>query len=240
MYKFQLGKALAFLTIPALSLLTACDSLKGEGDVLTEVRNATDFSGVDASVSGEVHITQGDTFSVTVKAEENLLPYLKTQVESDGALHVYFSRPVRDVDHLEVEITMPELKNIQLSGSGQVHTHGNFSGGTLNLGVSGSGEVDLDDFDYKYVAANVSGSGKIQVAGAGAEELDANLSGSGTIEAVQFPVKTAEVYVSGSGTIRLEASEKLIAHVSGSGHVRYEGNPVVEKHISGSGSVTKL
>ena len=236
-----IGKAIALLALPVALFITACDptAITGNGDVLTETRNEKDFKGVEASVPGEIHITRGQTFNVSVKAEENLLPYLETEVKN-GSLHVYFSRSVRDVDHLEVEITMPELKNIQLSGSAELHTHGNFTGGTLNLGVSGSGEMNLDDFGYEYVAANVSGSGKIQIEGAGAEELDANLSGSGMIDAVQFPVKRAEVHVSGSGNIKLTASEKLIAHVSGSGHVRYEGDPAVEKHISGSGSVTRL
>lgn len=232
-------KSITFLALPALMLFTACDptAIKGEGDVLTENRNVQGFKSLDLSISGNVHITKGATFSVKVSAEETVLPYLETEV-ANGSLFIYFSHTVRDVDDLEIEITMPELKNVQMSGSADLHTHGAFTGGTMNLGLSGSGGMDLNDLDFEYIAANVSGSGMIEIAGQ-AEELDVNVSGSGEVNAFQCPVKTAEAHVSGSGMVRVQVSEKLVAHVSGSGHVQYKGNPVVEKHISGSGSVEK-
>ena len=233
-------KAIALLALPTVMFLASCDpnAIKGNGDVLTETRNVQDFNGIDVSVSGDVHVTQGQTFKVIVRAEENLLPYLETEVQN-GSLHIYFSHNVRDVDDLEVEITMPELKKVQVSSSSHLHTHGTFNGNTLNLGMSGSGEIKLSDIDFQYINADVSGSGNIQLIGIG-KELDANVSGSGTIDALQCPVETAEAHVSGSGTIKLKVSDALVAYVSGSGHVRYEGSPDVEKHISGSGSVTKL
>jgi len=232
-------KTISLLALPALLLFTACDptAIKGEGDILTENRNVQGFKSLETSVSGEIHITKGETFSVKVTAEESLLPYLETEVKN-GYLHVYFSHNVRDVDDLEIEITMPELKNVDMSGSAHLHTHGAFTGATMNRGLSGSGRMDMNDLDYAYIAAHVSGSGTLELKGRG-EELDANLSGSGEIDAFQCPVKIAETRVSGSGMVRVQVSEKLIAHISGSGHVQYKGNPVVEEHISGSGSVVK-
>lgn len=232
-------KTIAIFAFPATFLFTACDptAIKGEGDILTETRDVKDFTGVDISVEGEVHILQGQAFKVEVKAEESILPYLETVVEN-GSLHVYFSHNVRNVDGLEVEITMPQLKTVQVSGSADVHTHGTFAGGTLNVGLSGSSNTTLSDLDYQYIATNVSGSGHVLLNGK-ALELDANVSGSGGVDALQCPVKNAEVHVSGSGTVKVKVSDKLIAHVSGSGSIRYEGDPTVEKHISGSGSVVK-
>lgn len=235
----SIWKTITLLALPGILFFTACDpnAIKGEGDILTENRGEKDFKSLQISVPGEIHITQGQNFSLKVTAEETLLPYLETEVKN-GYLHVYFSHSVRNVDDLEIEITMPELKNVEMSGSGKLHTHGDFSGGTMNLNLSGSGEMKLANLDVAYIAANVSGSGSIHLKGA-AEELDTHVSGSGEVNAFQCPVEAAEAHVSGSGVAKVQVSDKLIAHISGSGHIEYMGDPVVEKHISGSGSVIK-
>jgi hypothetical protein len=232
-------RTIVLLALPAALFFISCDpALVGSGAILSESRQVDDFTGVDISVSGNVSIIQGDTFRVQVRAEENILPYLQTRTEGNN-LHVYFSRNVRDVDGLEVEITMPELKHVQLSGSARLETDGAFSGNTLNLGLSGSGRILLDDMNYPFIAANVSGSGAILLKGQ-SEEVEFSVSGSGEVDALQCPAKTAEVHVSGSGTVRLNVSDALEAHISGSGDVWYEGSPSLDTHISGSGHVRKM
>ena len=232
-------KTVALLAIPAVLFFTSCDpALVGSGAILSENRTVANFTGVDMAVPGKTYITQGQNFSVKVQAEENLLPYLQTRVEGNN-LHVYFSRNVRNVDGLVVEITMPELKNVQLSGSGRLETAGAFAGNTLNLGLSGSGRLYLNDMTYPYIAANVSGSGKLFLKGQ-ADDLDLHVSGSGELDALECPTKIAEAHISGSGTIRTKVSDTLKVHISGSGNVWYDGNPSLESHISGSGKVRKL
>ncbi|MBK9337098.1 MAG: DUF2807 domain-containing protein [Lewinellaceae bacterium] len=232
-------RTLALLSLPAALLFTACDpALTGSGAILSETRNTDAFTGVDVSVSGDVSIIRGDTFRVQVRAEENLLPYLQTRTEGNN-LHIYFSRNVRDVDGLEVEITMPELKHLQLSGSARLETDGAFSGSTLNLGLSGSGRLILNEMNYPFIAAHVSGSGSILLKGQ-SDDTSFSVSGSGEVDALQCPTKTAEVHVSGSGTVRLKVSEVLETHISGSGNVWYDGSPSLDTHISGSGQVRKM
>lgn len=232
-------KTALLLALPAALVFTACDptALQGNGDLITETRSVSGFDGLNISVPGEVHITSGSTFKVEVTAEENLMPYLETDVRS-GKLHIYFSRNVRDVDGLRVDITMPELTFVQLTGSANLHSHQAFTGNALELEVTGSGEVNLEQLDFESIQTTLSGSGTITISGI-ANKLDADLSGSGEINAFQCPVKNAEVHVSGSGMARVNATQKLVAYISGSGHVQYKGDPAVEKHISGSGSIVK-
>lgn len=232
-------KTATLLTIPVAMLIVSCDpALIGSGAILTENRDVQDFTGLHISVPGDVSVTRSDTFGVQIQAEENLLPYLETE-RKGNELHIYFSRNVRDVDGLRITISMPKLKNVQLSGSADMATHGTFSGGTLNLGVSGSGSLMLDDMQFPYIAANVSGSGEIGLRGQ-TEELDIHVSGSGEVDALHCPAKVGEVHLSGSGSVWLTASDLLKAHISGSGNVWYEGNPMLDTHISGSGRVRKL
>ena len=238
--KRNLGAA-ALLLLPALFLFTACDPdvIKGNGDIVTETRDEKDFTGVNVSVPGKINVKPGSIFKVEVGVEENLLPYLKTEVESDGDLHIYFSEEVRDVDGLVISVTMPVLKKIQLNGSAELVTNGIFEGPSLDLNVSGSGEVRMNFIDYDAIDIQLSGSGYIELEGTGGE-LQAHISGSGDIVALDCPVREAEVHVSGSGTAKVDVAQKLTAHISGSGDVYYEGSPVVDSHISGSGRVVKI
>lgn len=238
--KQKLG-ALALLALPSLLLFTSCDpnAIKGDGEILTETRTEKDFTGVDAAVPGKINVKHGPIFKVVVQVEENLLPYLKTEVESNGVLHIYFSEEVRDVDGLVVSLTMPALESIRLSGSGTVATTGLFSGASMDIDVSGSGEVVTDFMDFDNIDVQLSGSGEIELHGTGGI-LKSQISGSGDFEALDCPVREAEVSVSGSGTARVDVAQKLKARVSGSGDVYYEGDPVVDGDVSGSGKILKI
>jgi len=239
MFTRSIFNTATLLAIPAILLVASCDPmLIGSGAILTENRDVEGFTGLHISVPGDVRVNQGDMFHVQVQAEENLLPYLETE-RNGNDLHIYFSENVHDVDGLRITISMPKLKNVQLSGSAQMETNGTFSGGTLNLGVSGSGSLMLDDMVFPYIAANVSGSGEIALRGQ-TEELDIHVSGSGEVDALHCAAKTGDVHVSGSGSVWLTVSDLLKAHISGSGNVWYEGNPVLDTHVSGSGKVRKL
>ncbi|HRI60096.1 MAG TPA: head GIN domain-containing protein [Saprospiraceae bacterium] len=233
--------ASALLILPALLLFTACDpdAIRGDGNLVTETRNEKDFDGLEVSVPGKINLKHGANFKVEVQVEENLLPYLVTEVEPDGNLHIYFSREVRDVDGLVVWVTMPELESVQMSGSAELVTDGIFEGASLDLDVSGSGEIRMNFIDYDDIDIQLSGSGYIELEGTGGE-LNAHVSGSGDIVALDCPVREAEVHVSGSGTVKVDVAQKLTAHISGSGDVYYQGSPVVDSEISGSGRVVKI
>lgn len=238
--KRNLG-AVALLILPALLLFTACDpeAIKGDGDIVTETRDVKDFDGLNVSGSGAIRVKQGAAFKVEVRVEENLLPYLMTEVEADGDLHIYFSKNVRDVDGLVINVTMPVLKSVNLSGSAELTTEGVFESTSLDLTVSGSGEIRMDFIDYDDIKVQLSGSGYIGLEGT-AGELNARISGSGDIVAIECPVRDADIHVSGSGSAKVDVSQKLTAHISGSGDVYYQGNPVINSEISGSGRLVKI
>jgi hypothetical protein len=218
-------------------LFTACDpdAIRGDGDLVTETRDEKDFTGLNVSVPGKINVKSGTTFKVEVQVEENLLPYLRTEVESDGNLHIYFYKEVRDVDGLVVSVTMPQLESLDLSGSAILATDGVFEGPSLDLDVSGSGKVTMNFIDYDDVDVQLSASGRIELEGAGGD-LNAHISGRGDIVALDCPVREADVRISGSGAAKVDVLYKLKAQISGSGEVWYEGNPVVSSEISGSGS----
>ena len=234
-------KTLFPAALAALSLtMIACDpvGIRGKGDLVHETRELDDFHALSVSLSGEVEVVKGSEFRIDIQVEENIMPYLETEVRN-GRLDVYFSRNVWDVDDLRITVTVPNLDAIDLSGSCEIVAKDSLSGENLDLRVSGSGDIEIRQLQFEKVSVHISGSGEIELTGI-ADDLEADVSGSGDLHAFDCPVKTADLSVSGSGNIQVTVSETLKADISGSGDVLYQGNPVLDVQTSGSGRVRKF
>ena len=234
-------KSALLLSICTSLFFASCDfdGTRSEGDLVTENRSAKDFHALDISVPGKVIVHTGPDYKVEVEGEETAMPYLETEVKN-GSLHIYFSRNVRDVDNLTITVTAPAFDAFDISGSAEVIVHDPLDGISLDVDISGSGDLDITDVAYDRIDLKVSGSGDILLKGATDQSITFNVSGSGNIEALDCPTPKAIVKVSGSGTVKCHALDTLRATVSGSGDVFYLGNPSLDVDISGSGKVRKI
>jgi hypothetical protein len=201
--------------------LSACvfDSISGSGKVITENRTVAGFSNVSLSGSGQVVIEQTGTDSLTVTTDDNLLPYIKTEVRGD-TLELGFTNAMTNVSPTKDIVFKLSVK--QLAG----------------LEVSGSGEADAKGINEDRLRIKISGSGEVAMQGT-ANDLDLSISGSGGYRGEGMKTKRAEVGISGSGRAVVAADDQLNANVSGSGSIEYIGDPQVIQHTSGSGSVQR-
>ncbi len=206
---------------------------KGEGPEVERVLNMPHFTGVKLSCEAKVFITQGDTFEVVAKGEDNVIDELELDVQDD-TWSIEFDHCVKSYD-LEIYITMPDIEYLGVSGSGEIRGDNFFTVQDIVLRVSGSGGLCLglyaEDVDGK-----ISGSGQVELEGE-AENLDFDISGSGDLKAFNLPVEKADIRISGSGDASVKVLEVLDVRVSGSGDVFYKGYPTINSNISGSGDV---
>jgi hypothetical protein len=195
----------------------ASSSVEGSGVPTTETRSVTAFDGVELSGSNDVVIHVGETRSVRVSGDDNLVGRVTTEV-LQGTLVVgttpgSFTTQVP----MRVEIGVPSLSALTLSGSGNVTIEG----------------VAQPSF-----TVTLSGSGMVKASGA-ADDLAVTVSGSGEALLGDLVAKAVRAVVSGSGLIAVTATESLDAAVPGSGAIEYGGNPSsVTKDVSGSGAIT--
>ena len=206
-----------------MPLFTACivvssDMARGSGRVVSEARDVRDFTAVALEGTGKLMIEQTGAESLTIEAEDNILPLLTSDV-SGGTLRLgtrsnTFVAPTKPIVY---RLTVKNLEDIGVSGSDDVIAP-NLTASTLTIGISGSGDVTI---------------------GGTTDRQDITVSGSGTYSAEDLESKTANVQVSGSGDVILRVSEALDASVSGSGSIAYIGDPTVTQQISGSGEITK-
>lgn len=206
----------------------------GDGPIITEEIFLDDFDGIRVPSSIDVYLSQGDNVEIIVEGKENLIDELERNV-SGGIWTIDFDDCVRDVDRFDVYITMPTLKSVKCSGSGDVYGENEFTTGDLELKTTGSGNIDLqvfaDDLDI-----HVSGSGDISLEGT-ADDAKYRSTGSGDVKAFDLETNTADISGSGSGDLEVRVIDFLKVRLSGSGDVFYKGNPELDVSTSGSGDV---
>lgn len=234
----------SILVVMLLLLLTACglSVVQGSGNIQTEARPVSGFDRVMFAGNGELVITQGDTESLTVEADDNLLPLIKTEVKN-GELFIGFDKEDWDTFYrpsqpIRFNLALDDLSALTLSGSGRA-TMAELIADHLLIEVSGSGSVEVDQLQASDLSLVLSGSGQVELSGQ-ATLQEVGISGSGTYHGGDLESQTASVSSSGSGSGTLWVRESLEAKLSGSGSVSYYGSPAVTSESSGSGSLTSL
>lgn len=210
--------------------------IKGEGPVVRKKIKLESLDGIQLSISCNVYLSQGEHQSIEVEGQENIIENLSHKVES-GKWTIRFKENVRGFEKLNIYITMPHLKHIGVSGSGDVIGKTRFTTDDLRVAVSGSGDIRLE-LTGTEVEAAISGSGDIALSGK-CNQLEISMSGSGDVTAGNLMARDVKVAISGSGDVEVHATENLQATISGSGEITYSGNPSVKSRISGSGDVTR-
>ena len=229
--------------------------IKGKGSITTETRTVSDFNSIEFQTEGTVYITKGTAFEVRIEAQPNIISDMKTEVNG-SELKIYNRHCLRDHDQIKVYITLPDLRGIDLTGSGSMLVQSIFQSPFMDVNVSGSGNIEIQDsLLADAVNVNISGSGDVlmnawcssfsgKISGSGSLRVNGNsvtenltISGSGEIHSFDLTVDQSAVNISGSGNCEVNVASTLDVSISGSGDVYYKGTPVVTTHISGSGNL---
>lgn len=227
----------ALFMIPTLSAcVVSVFGVRGSGDVVTESRDVSGFDEVVLQGSGTVRIEVTGTDSLTIEAEDNLMEYLTSDVDS-GRLELGADRSISPTEEIVYTITAASIEGMTISGSGQMTANG-IVGDRLDAAVSGSGSVEIQAIEVDSVSVRISGSGSVEISGS-ARDLELSISGSGAYEGVNLITEFGSVTVSGSGDAVVYVTDQLEAEVSGSGNIEYFGDPSVDAVSSGSGNISK-
>ncbi len=200
-----------------LARVAGPNNIIGSGHVISESRTVGGYHGVSLSGAGRLIVDRNGFDSLTITAEDNILPHLTSHV-SGGLL----------------DLGVASGKNINASRELLYEV----SARTFDeLRISGAGDVEAMGVDSRHFRTTVSGAGNITVFGE-ADEQDITISGAGRYDAEGVASRRTTITVSGAGFARLRVSDELNVTVSGAGTIEYFGDPVV--HVSGDGSVRRM
>lgn len=217
-------------------------AISGSGVVKTETREVPEFQSISIDYPAEVTVRQGNTESITIEAEDNLLPQLVAEVRND-TLHFEnaernWGTRVNPNEPVVVTITVVELSEVQFPTAGKMQIEG-LETDSLTVTVSGAGDVTLTELLVDNLELGLSGAGNINAEG-DSEDLRVRISGMGNFNGGNFKTQHAEVHISGAGSATVWAEDNLDASISGAGSIDYYGDPEISEHISGVGNVSKI
>jgi hypothetical protein len=193
-------------------------NVTGSGNVATEQRRVAGFDRISISGIGELIIDQTGEESLTIEAEDNLLPLLVSQVEGSRlTLGIRPNTSISSTRPIVYRLNVRSLREISGEGSVQISASG-LETSRLTLNTSGT------------VASVLSGS---------AENQTITMSGTGSFDGRDLTGAAAELDVSGTAQAVVNVTQSLTVRASGTAVVRYLGDPEVDRQISGLGTVER-
>lgn len=227
----------------------------GHGPTVTQMRSVDGVSEISIQSDATVNIMQGSTYSCSIIAQQNIADNIIFR-QNGNELSIFNNRCTRRYAPVIINITLPVLTDINLSGSGAINISGKFNVPAFDMDINGSGNISVNDSvtagqlsakisgsgdlyllgSFNNSSAKISGSGSITLSGK-SNSNDINISGSGKVHAFNFFTNSTRVHTSGSGDTEVWVSNSLDVDISGSGNVWYKGFPVITTHISGSGNI---
>jgi hypothetical protein len=209
------------LFLTALVIFTGCSlnliGIRGDGIFKTESRAVTTFSSISFKSVGKLKIHQTDKESLTIIAEDNILPTLESRVSNQT---LYISNANTSINPTEPIEFVVEIKSLE------------------SLNAKGVGSIEIKDIQGKQLSVFLDGVGSIAIAG-NVDVLDLELTGVGSFDGQGLKAKQAQVRNKGVGSAVVNVSEQLDASVSGLGSIEYVGSPQVTESVKGMGSIKK-
>jgi hypothetical protein len=237
------------LAAGAVLFATACDDhdtvfdplpdvVHGDGNVVEESRPVGGFSSVDHGGVGDLYIQSGAREQLRVRAEENLLEYLMTEVQAGElviwkkGVTLFNTRPI------EYDLTVGNLDRVALTGAGQIHAS-NLDTGPLEVELSGTGDIEFVDLNAPSLDVETSGVGDVAVSGS-VHTQTIRLGGMSNYDGRDLTSSMAEVLIAYGGSATLRVQDHLTVTIRGSGNVYYIGDPIIDSTITGSGTLVKI
>jgi hypothetical protein len=215
--------------------------VSGSGVVAQEDRTVIGITGVVLAGEGTLYIEQGAAEELIVTAEDNLLPYILTEVDN-GILKIRTRSNVSLEPTLPIEyhLTVVSLESVILSGAGDI-TISDLITPQLALTLSGVGSIEVTNLEADELGVVLSGVGNFDISGT-VDVQRLNITGLGDYDASDLTSLDATISIVGNDTqtATVRVSDMLTVTINGDGMVFYIGDPFVDSDITGSGSVQQI
>ena len=234
---YIMKKLFSFSAISLLMCILTSSNLTGQSKV---TRNISGFEGVNFGISGNLYVKLGSDFQVVLEGDADYIEDVKTEVRN-GKLYIRMENfNIFRNERANVYVTLPVLSSLSMSGSGKAEVEGLLKTEILEIGVSGSGRINIPEVKTGEMKCSISGSGDIYIQKGDIGMASLSISGSGNYSGENAAIRSFDAGISGSGSCKCSVTEELKARISGSGSIYYRGTPRIDVRSSGSGKVRSM
>lgn len=197
-------------------------SIKGNGNVVEEVRKVKDFNKIEVSRGMNVYISQGEISKVIVKADENLLDGIETRTEGD-VLKVTVTKNIRNATSKKVFITTPHLESIEASSGSNVYSETVLEFKYLKISGSAGSNQTLE-INTENTESSASSGSNIKLKGK-TNSFKGKASAGANIKAEELTSITCNARASSGANIWITAKNSFSGDVSSGANIFLYGNP---------------
>ena len=222
-------RVLLFLVITGLTTMVAFGQKK-------ETRSVSGFTGIDASSVFDITVTKGNTESLTIEADNEVMPYVRSEVRN-GVLNLYIDNSnnnMRNVKILKASVVMKNLDKVILSGACKLTADDLFTPDKFKGDCSGASKMSIN-VNTGQLSIDASGASKIQIKASVTGNTDLDVSGASKI---QGELKATRVKFDSSGASSIEltgTAESIDIDTSGTANIMAKDFSVKTANIESSG-----
>jgi hypothetical protein len=250
------------LTILVVALLLALgcsasgedsNDITGSGVLETRQFDYADFTQLALSQGFQANVNQADSFSVSLTMDDNMYDYLDMK-QTEGKLYIRLEGGSYREYTAKVNITMPELRGLELSASSAAVVTDFLIEGPLDLDAQASstimfsdvqaasvrcrassssmvfGRIDMDDGDFTVVASSA-----LQLEGS-AESVSLDVTSSSSVNLAKFDVVDMSIELSAASSGIVNVSGRLDLGVHAVSYLQYFGDPIIGDYDVSTGS----
>ncbi len=225
----------------------AQDKIVANDNIITRTIEISDYDCLEVSGWASVIYTQSanQPHTLRIEAPDNVIDLLeceakngKLTIKTKNKFNINFNNKKRPI----IYTSSIEMKEMSLSGSGDIIVKSNLLSEQLNISLNGSGDIkglDISSADKLNISMN--GSGDINFNRVKANEVSLSLNGSGDLHIGTVSANSASTKINGSGDlgVGILTSNTLYAQLNGSGDLSIKGIQAqsVTGHLQGSGDL---
>jgi hypothetical protein len=241
--KFNMKSMKNYIFYPLALLITILSScggsncITGSGEQIVEQRNIGDFSKLEISGDFKVLIFQSDSSSMSIMADDNIIPHVKQKISGD-VLTIELDEDICDGGPVAISLSSKTWNAIKASGAVEVIGESKITAQDFELDLSGATDVALV-LEAARLTTNTSGAAEISLKGQSRQHF-IETSGSSTIRAFDFVVSDYRIESSGASDAQINVLNGLEVKSSGQSNIVYKGNPkTIKRDESGAASITQ-
>jgi hypothetical protein len=232
-FKQPIMTTLTKITIAVLMslMLFSCDfdinfnstGVTGTGNVSTIDRTLEeDFTQIEVSRGLDVYLTQSESKSLKVQADENLHDIIITEIEN-GVLKIYAEENIRKSESKKIMLNVKDLESISVTSGSDVYSTNTLLADTIKLSTTSGADLEIELDAQSTTLSSTSGS-DIKVRGT-TNILSASATSGSDIDAQHLISQSCTASVTSGADIAVHAKEKLTASATSGGDIKYYGNP---------------
>lgn len=224
----------------ALMALSSCEKEKKQcPGSIEKTFSLARFKKINAGETFNVMVHKGTTFSIKAKGCAADIADLDINLAAGEFVNIAYKTYRKDHYRIDFEITLPELRSINLSGAATATVNGFDDQNTyLRIILSGTSKCSVSGTPG-YVQIDITGKAQLDISG-NTDEMNAFITGDGRLNAYGLTSLDAGIAVEGTAKAYVFVVNNFTASASGTGYIYYKGDPPVKDvETGGDGKVIR-